>query len=234
MSNPPLSTTGLVMPGDFAVAPYEAVHAHVSARNVNDLAWSEYAGAWNAVAHRFRACTDHDEAFTHSIRQAGDAPIPPERYVQERELFNFFVNGLSTIESLCYGLFAIGAMVNSARFPLATPKDLKFINPEKTATTYRAAFRGGALTGALGQLVSDPQFASWKDARHILAHRSAPGRTIYMMSVGSAPVAPTPAQWKIGSGVPLDASTTVSRRAWLAAAISSLLTAADSFTAHHL
>ena len=38
------------------------------------------------------------------LKKAGDAPPQPKRYIQEKELFHFFVNGYSTLESFCYAL----------------------------------------------------------------------------------------------------------------------------------
>src|SRR4051812_46965066 len=95
-----VNTVGLEMPDDFPVDAYNAVHARVSPkREPRPAAWPEWASAWNAVAYRFQSCVEHAAAFTKSIRQHGDAPAPPTRYIQERELFNFFTNGLAAIES---------------------------------------------------------------------------------------------------------------------------------------
>lgn len=229
MSSPPLSTTELVMPADFAVVPYEAVSKRIESRNTNDPAWVEYAGAWNAVRYRFHACVTHEEAFTRSIKQAGDAPPQPERYVQERELFNFFVNGLATIESLCYGLYTLGAIVDGASFPMQKPYA---ITPQSTRKKFAARFPGEAVAGALARLVDDPQFIAWNNIRNVLAHRSAPGRTIFA-SVGSVPTDPTPAEWK-GMNMVLDPQALAARREWLAATIRDLLIDADAFTSRHL
>jgi len=107
------------MPPDFAAAPYRAIHARITATiPTTHLAWSHYAAGWTALAYRFRACAEHDTALTQSIRWAGAVPPPNERYVQERERFGFFVTGVSAIESLCYSLFAIGALLNLQEFSI--------------------------------------------------------------------------------------------------------------------
>src|SRR6476661_8824523 len=108
MPSPPLSTVGLAMPDDFPFGPYEAVNARVSSHQVvQAAAYTEFAGAWRAIPYRFYAVADHGDAFTQSIAHHGATVPAPQRYLQERELFNFFVNGLAAIESFCYGLFAI-------------------------------------------------------------------------------------------------------------------------------
>jgi len=243
MADHPLVTTGLIMPKDFATAPYTAVHSRVgSLIDAQPLAWPLYAGAWNAVSYRFQACADHDEAFTASVERAGGSPPSSERYVQERELFNFFVNGLATMESLCFGLFAIGSMLALPDFPIATPKDLRRITPEWTAKAYASAFPGEQITNALGQLIGEQCFIKWNEVRNVLAHRSAPGRAHFRASAVSIPSGDAsaavntpsdpPSTWL--NGIPIDANTTSVRRAWLADTARELLEATATFTATHL
>src|SRR5690348_3104959 len=100
-----IGTAGIAMPDDFPSAQYVAVHERFHASRVPDRQiptlglgaveerrrW--FGGAWTAVAWRFRACADHDEAFTRSVARHGNVPAMEERYLQERELFNFFMNG---------------------------------------------------------------------------------------------------------------------------------------------
>ena len=175
-----LSTVGIVMPKDFEATAYESVHARINAnQNTESDTWQQYAGAWNAVAYRFLSVTESDKMFTKSIKRYGDAPKQPERYYQERELFSFFVNGLATIESLCYGLFAIGSMLNPQEFPTNTAKDLRLISPERTAGQFAKAFQGEGITFALQHLIATQEFRDWKEIRNVLAHRTSPGRLIY-------------------------------------------------------
>jgi hypothetical protein len=177
MANQTLSTTGCVMPSDFNVAAYEAVHQRVSANSHrNQDAWEQYAGAWNGVAYRFLACAESDIAFTTSIRQAGDTPPPLERYLQERELFNFFVTGLASIESLCFGLSAIGSMLAPAKFPMKTLNHLKNIYPKSTATRFASVFSGEPLSATLQHFTATPEFQYLNDIRNsavVICHARA-------------------------------------------------------------
>jgi hypothetical protein len=214
-----------VLPPDFNVAAYEAVHRRVNDNpSLNQVVWEHYAAAWNGLAYRFLACADNDTAFTTSIRQARGAPRPPERYVQERELFYFFVTGLASIESLCFGLFAIGSMLAPVSFPMKTAKDLTNINPIFTAKKFKQAFLTEQLTNTVNRLITAQEFKDWKDIRNILAHRAAPGRVIYA-SLADVELAPL---WK--TGITLDEHTTSSRRQWLAQKLDELLNDADTFT----
>ena len=228
MTNQPLSTVGLVMPGDFPVLPYEGIHRRVTAKKqAYPNAWAQYAGAWNAVAYRFLSCADHDKAFTESVRRFGDAPLQPERYAQERELFGFFVTGLATIESFCYGLYAIASMVDSRNFPLVTQKDMRSVNRESTTKRFKRTFPSDNITHVLDQTVSTQEFKDWKEIRNILAHRSAPPRHFFASTAGKARAA----LWL--NGIQIDENITASWRKWLATTMSVLLEATDDFTARH-
>jgi hypothetical protein len=229
MPTPSLSTMHLQMPDDFDYASYEAVHSRIGPlHESHQPQWIEYVDAWIGVAYRFYACAEHDEAFTQSIQTHGDAPQQPERYYQERDLFGFFVNGLSAIETTCYGLFAIASMLNDVYFPIKKAKNKKAINPESTARRFRTTFPKETISRTLSKIVGSQEYEDWKEVRNILAHRGSPGRHI-SGSVGSTyGDAHGDALWQIG--IPLNASTTPSRRAWLAGTIQTLLQDADSFT----
>jgi hypothetical protein len=142
MSTPPVSTVGLEMPDDFEYDSYEAVDSVIGPlRDKYQPQWSEYVTAWCALAYRFCAFEEYDESFTRSITTpGGDAPQPSERWQQERDLFGFFVTGLSLIEHTCYGLYAIASMLDEPSFPIKTPKDKKNITPPNTAKRFRKTF----------------------------------------------------------------------------------------------
>lgn len=228
MPNHRLLTTGLQMPEDFPVVPYEAIHRSV-ARTKDDHphAWEQYSAAWNAVAHRFASCAYHDSEFTESILRPGTAPPPPERHLQERALFGFFANGLSTIESFCYGLFAIGAMIDPETFQITTDKQMSKVKPKKTAKKFEGRFAEEGITSALQHMRGSHKYRDWKVVRNILIHRTAPGRTIRL----GGPRA-SPALWK--SGIEIDSNTTPSRREWLAETMRTLLNGADVFADRYL
>lgn len=217
-----LTTIGFTLPSDFPSAEYEAVHARIKEkRDKYAIPWDQYAGGWNAVAYRFLSCAEHDEAFTASVRGYGSSPSQPHRFVQEKELFGFFVTGQAALESFCYAIHAIAAMVQPASFPMG---NLRELTPENTGARLRSAFVGEPLQTKVSQLTSDPDFKHWKDIRNILAHCTAPGR---LFSVGSED---DTTKWL---GIAIDVSTTVDRRKWLAARLRDLVIAADAFTVSH-
>jgi hypothetical protein len=229
MPTPPTSTTGLRMPDDFPYDSYEAVHSRMAPLNKSyPTQLPEWAAAWVAVAYRFYACTEHAEAFTKSLQTHGDAPQEPERYRQEQHLFGFFVNGLSVIESTCYGLFAIASMEKPAPFPIATPEQKRAINPKSAVRNFSKEYPAESVSSVLSTLIATQDYKDWQSIRNILAHRQSPGRQI-RVTVGSPQQAQHDALWG-SSGIPLNSSTTQQRRIWLAENMRTLLREIAAFT----
>ena len=54
-----LTTNGLNMPNIFPTISYEKIHKIVVLTQANHLLYDHYAGAWNALAYRFKAAIDH-------------------------------------------------------------------------------------------------------------------------------------------------------------------------------
>jgi hypothetical protein len=220
------------MPDDFADDLYDSVYQRIGNALGNQqpqpLSWPEYSGAWLGLMYRYRSCADHDEVFTDSVNSFGDTPEWSERYKQERELFGFFVTGLSAIECACYGLFALGSWLNADQFSFMRDADKRVITPEWTLERFRVAFPNESLTRALQQITHDQQYRDWKKARNVLAHRSQPGRNIYLSNVGP----PRTAEWVL-QNIPIDSTATATRRRWLAGSLRLLLSEADTFTAKH-
>ena len=98
---------GFDVPGDFPIALLEEVHATLSdpddARRETP-AWREWAGACNGVLYRFMAWAEHCDRLVASLTKSTSPPLP-ERYEQEKLLFNFFAEGLSSLECLYYGVY---------------------------------------------------------------------------------------------------------------------------------
>jgi hypothetical protein len=220
------------MPEDFSVTPYEnIIKSIVLAREADKHpgswhpeSWREFACAWNAVAYRFCSCAEHDVAFTEAMKRPEKFSKSHEIYIQERELFCFFVSGMSVIESTCYALFAVGSMLDVRTFPIATPEDKRKINPEMTADKFGSAFAFESISSILQQLIGSEDYQEWKTMRNIISHRSAPPRTLFVGGEHHGEVV-----W--GLSIQLDEHTTNSRRKWLADTLCDVLKAAETFTA---
>lgn len=164
-------TVSFALPQPFPMSAFDSVNRCVSRSVPGGIhPWFEFAGGWNAVAHRLRAAIEHDEAFRSTLLSSND------RYSQEKELFGFFGSGLACLESYCYANFAIGAIITPGSFPMTIQKDLKRINPESTADIFTKHFAGSQLSTALQNLIGDSTFQEWNGIRNVLFHRLTPGR----------------------------------------------------------
>lgn len=225
MTDRKLTTIGLIMPKVFPVEPYESIHKRiVKKKDDYRKSWNQYAGAWNAVGYRFLSCNNNDKAFTESIQKAGNAPPPSERYIQESNLFGFFVSGLSTIESLLYGLYAIASIIKVEEFPITTFIDLKSITPKNTKNKFKKEFTKLNITVFLEKLINDENYKEWKNIRNVLAHRTSPGKHFFVGGNHSGD-----ALWI--NGIHIYDKTTSKRFKWFVGVIINLLNEIEIFTA---
>jgi hypothetical protein len=208
------------MPPDFAAEPYDAVCGRLAdlggeydreAASNEYHAWYQWLAAWINVTIRFRSCAEHEEAFVNSVSEHGANPRQPEKYHQDRELFGFFVTGLSAIESTYYGLFAVDAILAPNSFPIATEQHMRNADMRKTIQLYTEVFPNDSITAALRSISGQKEFRDWKDIRNTLGHRINPGRKIYASIGGPAKTT----EWML-QDMPVDAASTASRRRWLA------------------
>lgn len=225
------------MPSDFAVDPYESVWNRLAdlgseyfrrEANAQYHSWSQWLSAWIGIAYRFRSCAEHDQSFAELVNELGDNPTQPGKYYQDRELFNFFVSGLSAIESTFYGLFAVGSILDYNSFPLITEQHMREANTNKTVRQFAETFPNDRIVTALLSMTNQQEYKDWKKARNTLAHRVNPGRIIYGSTRGPAGTT----EWVL-QGIPIDTMSTALRREWLANFLRDLLIEADHFTAKH-
>lgn len=223
---------GIGMPKGFPLPIYEKIHSIMcSQKQKYPQSVSEFLHAWNAVAYRFYTCAESNEGFTESFRKVGDAPPQPKRYIQEKDLFHFFVNGYSTLESFCYALYMVASAVKPNFFPI-NPSNLGSIYIGTTCDKFnsiRSGFSNERITGELNQLQNSPKFKEWKSIRHTLIHRIAPGRKIQLQSGSIKKRVKT--SWKINNNITIDIDeyTTSSRFSWLEDSLFNLMDATQDF-----
>jgi hypothetical protein len=230
MTDIELPTNGLLVPPDFPMAPYNSIYTRVVATRAQHALYEHHAGAWNALAYRFRSMVDTGQEFASSIARHGDSPLPQERYGQERALFDFYSAGFSVFECTFYGLYAIGVFLQPLTFPLASPEDQQKVTPGSTKKSYEKAFPGAPILKAFSTLFNDPEYQGWRVVRNVLTHRVAPGRVMYV-SIGADDVLQT--EWKLNKK-PIDASLTANGRRELVRLLAALLVAGDGFVQANL
>lgn len=225
MTTPALTTNGLQVPTGFPAVSYEAVHRTIVATNANHPLYQHYAGAWNALAYRFRASLDHGEGFILSLEKHGSSPMPEARYAQEKLLFDFFSACFSCFESTFYALYTIGAFISPSEFNLATPRDQQQVSPNRTRDAFVRAFPSDPILVAIQRLFDNPEYQKLRETRNVLTHRTAPGRTMYV-SIGSEDLPLT--EWKLNNS-PLDSSIITSSTHALAELLDEFIRAVEIF-----
>src|SRR5438552_662168 len=105
---PLLSTVGIDVPPDFPFDPYMSIHHRLEhfAGATADLTWRQFAVAWNAVAYRFVACAEYDEAFRSDFSRVGVNAAGMDRYRQQRDTYGCVANACSVIEAFHYASHA--------------------------------------------------------------------------------------------------------------------------------
>lgn len=221
---PILKSLGISPGIGFPCVTYDSLSSQLGIATLMGLpAWKQFAGAWNAVAYRYKACAEHDIAFTESFNRSSASPSQPERYIQERELFGFFCTGFSAMEACCYALFSIASLHNPSNFRLSTDEHFRVTTVGRIARAFNNYFPGKAFTTILLKIYLSKEFNDWKEARNILTHRAQPGRTAY---VGGEKDEQT--VWQL-CDISIDQRTTSSRMHWLRQTINDLVGCAASF-----
>ena len=88
-------------------------------------------------------------------------PEPEIGYEQEGALFGFFNNGFRFSESPFYGMFALGAMLSPAHFPIACPREQQRISPPQARMgSFKAAFAGDAIN-PISALIASSDYIEW-------------------------------------------------------------------------
>lgn len=176
------TTTGLTYLADFPADQYEAVQTATKRFSVTDagnappVAWREWASAWNALQYRYHSCNSHNLAFSKVIEK--DGASHDDLFIQDRELFGFFVTELSTLESFCYAAYALGSLVRSTDFPIATNVDRKNICIALTATKFKNLYPNKRISKALDLLQNSEQLQVLRDVRNVMAHRTVPPKIV--------------------------------------------------------
>jgi len=224
LSSPPVITVGIPMPSDFPTQAYESISHHCQrpAPPNPDASWVQFRLAWHSVVYRFAAMAEHDEGYRRAFPPTNS--INP--YNQEKELFGFFVTGLSTIESYAYGTHFLLAIVHPKLFPV---DNLKKIEPRFTQERLTRHLLSEPLAKTFKKLVADPQFYEWETVRNALAHRGLPRRNVTLGKPGSD-------TWEVKKKhardqfyMPLTRDLTAARRKWLSDTLSELLEKTLSF-----
>jgi hypothetical protein len=217
-----LSINGLSTPNDFPASPFEALYKKLGGAYGGRPEYDVLVfGALNAITYRFHALAEYDRRFTASINAQGTDFGQPSRYEQERDLFGFFSNATSIFDAFCFALFAVGALIQPADFPLATDEDEWKVNWGRTREAYRRAFPADPILSVLENMAKDTALIKLRTIRNILTHRGVGGRAL-MATTGPSDRIPR-------LNISLDVRTTSTPRSQVAGLLCFGLEAAHTF-----
>lgn len=229
-----LDTVGFEAPTDFSAPSYNAVHHHLEHVAATDMVetWRQFAGAWNAVAYRFQACAEHDEAFQTDFTRVGANTAGLEGYRQQRDTYECVVNACSVIEAFYYGVHAIGSLLEPLIFPMDSVVAHRNVSPRATVRRYEKAFPDDRIRDSLARTVGDPEWLRLNELRNVLVHRAAWAKHV-TRSLGDEAV--LDADWMRLSDyhladIELGPGVTSAPRQWVAAALGVLSANAADFT----
>ena len=219
----------MLAPYEFDTEDYSFVISGLVKLKIEPPLYSEIVSGCYAAALRFLRCADASSTFSKSIVEKGDAPPFPERAIQDQSLFDFFINGLSSIESFSYALYGLAAALDRTGTLSMDEKRIRLITPATVQKTYSRLYPGEPITKELKEVVSSATLLEWKRIRDIVIHRNMPPRNIYAF-VGTVESKPS----ELSIGLSLDSNTTVSRLAWLRNSLNAMLSATADFVRNRI
>ncbi len=196
-----LSLNQIAVPDDFPSDEFDAVSGKLGSTYGERYEYRVFVmDALNAIAYRFTALAEYDESLRSLINAPNGQPF---RYMQERDLFGFYSNAHSVFDAFCFALFAVGALIDSGNFPLATEADERNVTWSTMLRAYGKAFPTDPILSELEKI--------WNDTEE----PSAPSDRISRLNIS------------------LDAGTTRTHRSQVAGLLLLGLEAADKFVKAH-
>jgi hypothetical protein len=162
------------MPVSFPANEFTTLRARARAvlTNPKGAEWSEFAGASNLMAWRFRSAAESLDEFARSWNQYGDARADHEEfYKRERALFGFFSAGVSCVDSTCYGIYALASHPRILRLPFGT-NERRNAYPAKVRDAVQSKLPNAPIVATLNTMVASPEWTTWMGFRNRTSHRS--------------------------------------------------------------
>jgi hypothetical protein len=216
------------LPDDFPeseLTQYMAFARKVLLDPQKSAAWSEFGGASNLLAWRYRASYEDWQYYKASLANHSN-PDHEELYRRERAMFGMFASGASCIESAVYSLAALASHPSLLAIPFGTAEQRR-CSPATLRNWVAPHASAAALTAALDRLLSANEWSLWVDLRNRMTHRSNLPRIIQAW-VGPPPPPAKPINLAATSSTPAvqaDPADFNALHRWLASALASLLAA---------
>lgn len=192
--------------------------------------WKEFSGASNIIGWRFRTCYEEMMVYINSWNQHGENVDFEELYLRERALFGMFSSGVSSMEGLCYAIYALAShpMVLGVPFGVAEQRKCNFRTLTMQLEQHQPA---GNVVSEIGVITNSQEWKFWLDLRNRMTHRSNIPRVTYG-AVGSSPAPAKALQFAATTSSPAfeeDVEHLQSLYSWLASSLESLLKEVGKF-----
>lgn len=216
------------LPDDFPeveLTQYMAVARNVLLAPQKATQWSEFGGASNLIAWRYRSSYEDWQYYKTSLATHSN-PDHEELYRRERALFGMFAAGVSCIESTVYSLAALASHPAVLGFPFGLAEQRR-CSPSVLRGWLRPYSKASAVTTALDRLLAANEWELWVDLRNRMAHRTNLPRVVKAWT-GAVPPPIKPIHFAATSSTSaVEAETTDfdSLHEWLAKTLKSLLSA---------
>lgn len=216
------------LPDDFPeseLAQYMAFARKILLEPQKSDAWSEFGGASNLIAWRYRASYEDWQCYKTSLVNHSN-PNHEELYRRERAIFSMFTSGVSCIESTIYSLAALASHPSLLAIPFG-PVEQRRCSPSTLRDWVSPHASAAAVTMALNRLLSATEWSLWIDLRNRMTHRSNLPRIIEAW-VGTPPPPSKPIKFAATSSTPAveaDPADFDALHRWLSSTLASLLTA---------
>lgn len=215
------------LPQKFPKDKYKKIYIKVLQYKDNfQLQCKQFRGGWRSLVYRYLACIKHSDDYIKIFKKDRISPSHFLRYEQERELFNFFTNGLSAIETLGYMFYMICSIDNSNDFKVTTKEDLKHIVLNDTVSKLKKFHSVENITKELGKLINSQEYKNWVEVRNVLMHRETPGRKI-MLSSKRSKIEQSDLWFEV---IEINKETTACRLKWLELNLFNLIELTYDFT----
>ena len=209
--------------GQFPSPMFEQLASKLLEGQPDTFRQREIGAALNGVAYRFRAATENCAELLSLITLHSDSPPFPFRYLQERELFEFFLNGQSCIECFAYCMYFVGQRRSPSDFPISTINEAHKITFRSTAKSWVDKWNSEPLSITMSTVEKSTAWTSWSKVRNHLAHRSSPGREFTPNTATVREI-----------NVPVSAIEMLQRQEWLTESIQALVRDASALPTNSL
>jgi len=169
----------MALPVEYPTVIFDDLLQRVANTGAMEAERKTLISSWQAVAVRYRAAVEADGQARESIARSSN-PSGEDRYLQEKAIFDFFVNIASCIDCLFYFMHIIGSVLKPSAFPTQTEKELQQIHPSAVAERFQKHFPAEAVTKLIVEFANSDEYRQSRELKDAMFHRLVPSKTVWI------------------------------------------------------